>query len=82
MRLKIEKTWVKMVKFFGIDPPSDMSERGLQEWARPDAPHPSRRHRPRLLDYLSMAKNGTLHRALDDVLILALYSHNGHIIPE
>ena len=56
----IEQQWKKLVQYFGIAPPKGCSEHELDDWARPNTPHPARRNRPELLRLLHHAKLGTL----------------------
>lgn len=58
--ISIEQQWKKLVQYFGIAPPKGCSERELNDWARPNTPHPARRNRPELLLLLHHAKTGTL----------------------
>ena len=80
--MRIEDLWLKLVHYFGIAPPQGCSERELNEWARPDTPHPARRNRPQLYAILQHALNGTIESLTENGITVP----GGHVrlgnIPE
>jgi hypothetical protein len=56
----IEKSWTRFVKYLGIALPENLTKAGLDNWARPEVPHPARKNRPFLLELLIRAREGSL----------------------
>ena len=60
MRNDVDSLWVNLVKYFGMAPPAGTTQRELENWARPEMPHPARKNRPQLYALLISARNGVL----------------------
>ena len=70
MNSEIEKAWINLAKYLGVAQPSSFDNYTLMEWAKPDKPHPSRKHRPLLMNILEDAKNGSLSKYLQSELLV------------
>ena len=60
MRNDVDSLWINLVKYFGMAPPAGTTQTELENWARPDTPHPARKNRPQLYALLISARSGTL----------------------
>ena len=68
MRNDVDTVWVNLVKYFGMAPPAGTTQTELENWARPDTPHPARKNRPQLYALLISARSGTLAKHESDMV--------------
>ena len=55
------RLWLDLVRYAGVRTPELTTRNGIENWARPSSPHPSRKNRPLLARIFDAMQDGSIH---------------------
>lgn len=55
------RLWLDLVRYAGVRTPELTTRNGIENWARPNSPHPSRKNRPLLAKIFDAMQDGSIH---------------------
>ena len=55
------RLWLDLVRYAGVRTPELTTRNGIENWARPNSPHPSRKNRPLLARIFNAMQDGSIH---------------------
>ena len=62
------RLWLDLVRYAGVRTPELTTRNGIENWARPKSPHPSRKNRPLLARIFDAMQDGSIHHLGEEEL--------------